>query len=963
MTENNYYLNNPLIHADRRLGQSGSEWVRSFCCKHMRPLIICRGPIRKEAMDVFEEMGIDGYGILLSEKDSIVYPNALSPELRQLTDPDRIHRVPDYTGATKEERQQRIAQIINIARQNRYDSIFAGYGFMAEDEEMVAAMEDAGLNFIGPCSHTVHAAGLKDEAKRTALKVGVSVTPGIDNATALTLLEKHPDVAALKKLVDDNNLQLDTAKLDSDEIELADKADLVLAASYDAGIDLYTVEELQAQIEKSVADMYRDYPENRIRLKAIGGGGGKGQRILAAPSAYEGSAEEKIAQASARAPELVLEILNEVKTTGVGDNKNVLVELNIETTRHQEIQVIGNGDWCITLGARDCSLQMHEQKLLEVSSTVESIARSIDVARQSLKDGTGCEEEVAALEQDLKTLEAMESEASTFGAAVGLDSVSTFECIVDRASHFFMEMNTRIQVEHRVTELCYAMKFTNPDNASESFVVESLVEAMVLLAAHGKRLPRPERQVRKNASVEARLNATNAALQPHAGGQIGWWSEPIEGEVRDDQGISLHNPDTNVFMKYRLAGAYDSNIALLLTHGEDRLDSYERLVKILGRTKLIGEDLCTNLEFHYGLTNWFIGNHIQARPTTKFIVPYLTAVGLLKELGNNLDLDYCFTQLHRRAVADAGDDKALAAAVGDVIARKQTLLLRPIKRLIDQPHALAGWLSVHKQDFEFNPVGDDVAVTLRCNPLQLLDDLYHFLDMAYRDGEPAQDIIWDHDFKILFDGLQFYEQLGNALGEDDYTALDQLMQQDSSPVASIDQATWASAQAAHHGFQAGMQLLSILPYIAAKTDFYALSVNPDLSIHIPDALLDEALQKRMEKVLVPPPAAKSDEILAASGGMYYPREAPGAEVYVSEGDHFEAGDVLYIVEVMKMFNKVTATFAGTIDKVLVEEDGVIISKGQPLFKVKPDEEIVIESPEEIAARKKAASNGFLSVNA
>ena len=58
---------------------------------------------------------------------------------------------------------------------------------------------------------------------------------------------------------------------------------------------------------------------------------------------------------SARTLELVREILSEVKATGVGDNKNVLVELNIETTRHQEIQVVGNGDWCITLGGRDCS--------------------------------------------------------------------------------------------------------------------------------------------------------------------------------------------------------------------------------------------------------------------------------------------------------------------------------------------------------------------------------------------------------------------------------------------------------------------------------------------------------------------------------------------------------------------------------------------------------------------------------
>ena len=174
---NEHYLQNALIHRDRRLGRRHTAWVNQFDCTHMRPLIICRGPIRKEAMDVFEEMGITHYGILLSEKDSIVYQDALAPELRSLTEPDRVHRVPDYTGANKEERDQRIAQIISIAKDNGYNSIFAGYGFMAEDETMVAAMEKAGLNFIGPCSRTVHDAGLKDEAKRTALKAGVSVTP------------------------------------------------------------------------------------------------------------------------------------------------------------------------------------------------------------------------------------------------------------------------------------------------------------------------------------------------------------------------------------------------------------------------------------------------------------------------------------------------------------------------------------------------------------------------------------------------------------------------------------------------------------------------------------------------------------------------------------------------------------------------------------------------------------------
>jgi len=155
----NNYTNNPLIHKNRRRQSTDSAWVGQFDCTDMKPLIICRGPIRKEVMDVWEEMGITQYGILLSEKDSITYNNALAPELRLLTDPDRVHRVPDYTGMNKEERTQRINQIVDIAKENGYDSLFAGYGFMAEDEALVSAFEAAGLTFIGPCSRTVRGAG------------------------------------------------------------------------------------------------------------------------------------------------------------------------------------------------------------------------------------------------------------------------------------------------------------------------------------------------------------------------------------------------------------------------------------------------------------------------------------------------------------------------------------------------------------------------------------------------------------------------------------------------------------------------------------------------------------------------------------------------------------------------------------------------------------------------------------
>ena len=919
---NEHYLHNPLIHQDRRLGSSDDAWVRQFDCTHIKPLIICRGPIRKEAMDVFTEMGITDYGILLSEKDSIVYPRAIAPEIRVIGDPHRVHRVSDYSGVDKADREARIEEIIQIAKDHGYNAIFAGYGFMAEDETMVASMENAGLNFIGPCSRTVRQAGLKDEAKRTALKAGVSVTPGVDNATALTLLKKHPNVDALSALCQEHGLE----GVDLTGQELEDLADRVLGASYKAGIDLYTIDELIETLQESVQGMNDQYPNNRVRLKAIGGGGGKGQRIV-----ERGDAE--------RTGELVKEILQEVKASGVGDNKNVLVELNIESTRHQEIQVIGNGEWCTTLGGRDCSLQMHEQKLLEVSVTRESLIQAADEA-----DAAGLTDHGEVLRADIVTLDTMEEEASRFGAAVGLDSVSTFECIVDTDSHFFMEMNTRIQVEHRVSELCYALKFSNPENGGESFTVNSLVEAMVLLAAHGPKLPPPERVLRNNDSLEARMNATNDALQPHAGGQIEHWSDAVEGEIRDDQGICVHNPDTDVFMKYTLAGAYDSNIALILSVGDSRLTAYEEMAEILRVTTLRGRDLSTNLNFHYGLVHWFLSRTVHARPTTKFIVPYLTAVGELAAVARKIDLE----------AAWRGYSLASTSNDSQVLDAKKTLVLRPIEKLLSCPHTLSGWLSANKDAFAF----DDGRVTFTENPVDVLVDTYHFLNLDSEGSAAASERIWSQDASLLDTAEAFYMDAANALNADSWEALAGDLAADSAEGVSKDQ--WQAIRSAHAGHQAGLSLLLLLPAMAAQTGFYELKVNADLSIHIPDRLLDDDHQDAMAKALAPPPVAKSDEIVATSGGMFYGREAPGEALYVEAGSMFKTGDPLFIVEVMKMFNKVNAPFDGRIDDVLVEGDGVIIKKGQPIFKVTPDEKPEDVSDEELAARRAKSTQELLN---
>ncbi|TNF23762.1 MAG: biotin carboxylase [Deltaproteobacteria bacterium] len=926
-----FYDHNPLVHQDRRLGRAKSAWVRSFSCEDVRPLVVCRGPIRKEALDVFGEMGITHCGILLSEKDSIVYTQALAPELRDLA-PEHVHRVSDYSGATRAERVERIGQIIRICQNSGYTHVFAGYGFMAEDETFVRSLEEAGLVFIGPGSHVVRAAGAKDEAKRTAVAEQVSVTPGINDLTARALLKKHQSAAALAALVKDRDLDLDPTAWPADAA-LPELAERVLEAAYAKGVDVYTIDELCDVAAEAVGSMLDELPGRRIRLKAIGGGGGKGQRIVS-------SATE--------APEKVREILSEVKATGVGDNKNVIVELNIEETRHVEIQLVGNGRWAVSLGARDCSLQMHEQKLLEISLTQEGTQRAIQAARAG-----GRELEAKALERELAMLVEMEAQAERFGQAVGLDSASTFECIVDQGRHYFMEVNTRIQVEHRVSELCYALRFEAPDAPpDERFEVTSLVELMVLLARHGDRLPRPTRVQREGAAIEARLNATDRALNPHAGGIIQSWSDPIEHEVRDDQGICRKNPDTHSFIHYKLAGAYDSNIALLVTVGDDRRQSLVRLIEILRQMKIYGVELETNLTFHYGLAHWLLARNAFAMPSTRFVVPYLTQVGLLKRHAREVDALYAWTQLRATHERPFETDPAGASAMRRALTLKETLLRRALDVLFTDPHIMSAWLSAHRHDFTF---GDDERLIWLTNPVRLLRDTYRLMNMEWDVTRPAAQCIWEHDRQLLDRGVTFYERLDARLGSPSWPELRALLA-DPTPPAGFDAPLWERVRAADAGFQAGLDLLALIPIVGRRARFWELDVQADLSVHIPERLLDRELQAEMRRVLVPPPATSDDTIVAVTGGMFYAQEAPDRPPMVREGEHFEVGQPLYVIEVMKMFNKVAAPFSGTVDEVLIDTDGTIVKKGQPLFRVTPDVRLEREDPAERKRRRRKSTD-------
>jgi acetyl/propionyl-CoA carboxylase alpha subunit len=899
---------------------SNSAWVRSFDPAPIKCLVGCRGPVRLEAFEIFDSIGVREYGMLLSEKDSVTYPRCLAPELRGFRFPANVHRVPDYMGVGQAEKQQRIREIVEIAVSHGYTHIFAGYGFMAEDAAFIEAIEQAGVGFMGPSSRVVRQAGAKDEAKKLARALGNSVIPGIDTVSARALLRRAKDRRALEALAAEHELSFtwDGAR------SLEDNAEALLQAGYHKLVELVSIEELQAQAEIECRAIWGEHPNHRIRFKHIGGGGGKGQRVVARPEQVKAA---------------VMDVLAESKVLPPGSNRNFLIELNLESTRHNEIQLVGNGRWCVSLGGRDCSVQMHEQKLVEVSLTRELLDAEIALASGKTRE---------VLEGDRGTLERMENEGARFGEAVGLDSVSTFECIVEGFRHYFMEMNTRIQVEHGVTELVYRLKFTNPDDPEDCFYVDELIEVMALLALHGARLPAPERVTRAVSGVEVRINATNQALQPHAGGIVRGWSKAIPGEIRFDQGIGVRNPDTGSFIYYSLAGAYDSNIALLLTDGDHRRHNYERMAEILRCMELRGDDLQTNTPVHYGLINWFLGKGPMAEPDTRFMASYLAAVGALAQLARDVDLELAANELSR----GMPDDEARA-----VFAAKQTLLVRPIQRLLANAHVLGGFLGRFEGVLWTTPDDEPVFAD---NPIRFLRELYHYLQMEENPDTPASDKIWEDDAAILGAAEAFYAEVARRTGARS-SDLDALFAGRRDPRLAADDAVWRACGAAHRGHQLGLEILLLIPRLGARSGFSEVTVDETLKVVFPARFLDAEKASECIKALAPPPPASADEIVTPMGGAYYGREAPHLPPMIQVGDHFEAGQPLFIIEVMKMFNKVLAPFAGTVtEDLMAGGDGTVVAKGQKIFSIEPDVRVEPESESARAARVRAATLALLS---
>ncbi len=356
---------------------------------------------------------------------------------------------------------------------------------------------------------------------------------------------------------------------------------------------------------------------------------------------------------------------------------------------------------------------------------------------------------------------------------------------------------------------------------------------------------------------------------------------------------------------------------------------------------------------HYGLINWILGKDPMFKPNTRFMLSYLAGVGAIASVIRDIDLELLWKSASKKYLTA---DPSLAK----VLNRKLTLITRPIRLLLDSPHVLAGFIGYH-EGHSWKTQNGKIEFTK--NPLELLSDLYSYLDLEENPQKPACDQIWDHDAVILKEGLSFYADLEKITGlKKDFAFWNDALNKDQNPDSSkISTEVWKKCVAAHKNYQVGLDLLKIIGGISLKSKFNEIGIDTELNGVVPAEFTQTDKVNQYVKALNPPPQAKSDEVVAPMGGMFYSKEAPNLPPLVQEGESFKAGQPLFVIEVMKMFNKISAPFSGTIVKNLLKDsDGKIVTKGQTIFQVKPDEVLKVESPQEIEARKKSVTEELLS---
>jgi propionyl-CoA carboxylase alpha chain len=358
-----------------------------------------------------------------------------------------------------------IDKIMAAVKASGAEAVHPGYGFLSENRNFAAALEAAGVAFIGPPSPAIEAMGDKITSKKIAQKAEVSTVPG------------HMDLIA-----------------DADEA---------------------------VKISRKIG-----YP---VMIKASAGGGGKGMRI-----AWDDAEAREGFQSSK----------NEAAAS-FGDDR-IFIEKFVTQPRHIEIQVLADSHGnCVYLNERECSIQRRNQKVIE-----EAPSPFLDPA----------------------TRKAMGTQACALARAVGYTSAGTVEFIVDGSRNFyFLEMNTRLQVEHPVTELITGI---------------DLVEQMIRVAA-GEKLPFTQDDIRINGwAMESRLYAEDPYRKflPSIG-RLTRYRPPVEGET--ERGGIVRN-DTGVFEGGEISMFYDPMIAKLCTWAATREAAIEEMRQALDTFEVEG---------------------------------------------------------------------------------------------------------------------------------------------------------------------------------------------------------------------------------------------------------------------------------------------------------------------------------------------------------------------------------------
>lgn len=362
-----------------------------------------------------------------------------------------------------------IPAIIAAAEVTGATAIHPGYGFLAENADFAEQIEKSGFTFIGPKADVIRLMGDKVSAKIAMKKAGVPTVPGSDGPLP------EDEKKALK-------------------------------------------------IAREVG-----YP---VIIKAAGGGGGRGMRVVW---------EEKDLIKSAK--------LTRTEAGAAFGNSMVYLEKFLGNPRHVEIQVLADGQGhAIHLGDRDCSLQRRHQKVLE-----EAPAPYI--------------EEKARAEVQRRCVEAC--------IEIGYRGAGTFEFLYEEGNFYFIEMNTRVQVEHPVTEMVTGI---------------DIVKEMLRIAGGEPLSIQQSDVVIRGHALECRINAEDPHNFMPSPGTVKHFHAPGGNGVR---------VDSHLYSGYSVPPNYDSLIGKLITHGSDRAEAMSRMRNALD--EIVVDGIKTNVPLHRDL--------------------------------------------------------------------------------------------------------------------------------------------------------------------------------------------------------------------------------------------------------------------------------------------------------------------------------------------------------------------------